>query len=343
MSTGGREAESPRIQYGARSALISFIVCVALISLFHLFGGRQWIRTAKVTEETRVAQQAAEEKIRSNEQTVSELQSQLQSIRDLFQSKESQLDETETIRSRLEQIEKSLTGLPNLVGEAKTQLDASVMRNARSRAEFVAVAALIEKCGDELDQLMRQTRSWQSELEPLLKDDRGRKLASDPDAVLRFLVVSKEGHPTVSDIAAWTQEFNEAARPIREAVVEEQREIQTSPEDRSYFEAILTRVESASLKLTRSQEVLRLLLVETSEQPAATRTLEQALAVAEQEALNRFVEEANLERMAQSSWMVRVPVGNGRAILFADDPLFRMLWYSGFSLYANAILQGPGS
>lgn len=61
------------------------------------------------------------------------------------------------------------------------------------------------------------------------------------------------------------------------------------------------------------------------------------------ERVSGVISEANLERMAQSSWMVRVPVGSGRAILFADDPLFRMLWYSGFSLYANAILRGPGT
>lgn len=299
MSTGGNGAESPRINYDKRSALISLVACCVFIGVFYLLGGRHLLRSAKVTEETRVAQQAAEEKIRSNEQTVNELQSQLRSVRDSFQANESQLTETETIRARLEDIEQSLGELPNLVGEAKTQVDASVMRNARSRAEFVAVAALMEKCSNGLDELMRQTRSWQSELTPLLQDDRGRRLASDPDAVLRFLVVSKEEHPTVADIAAWTQEFNEASRPIREAVAKEQREIQTTPDDRAYFEAILTRVESASLKLTRSQEVLRLLLVETSEQPVATRTLEQALAVAEQEALNRFVEEANQERMAK--------------------------------------------
>jgi len=28
-------------------------------------------------------------------------------------------------------------------------------------------------------------------------------------------------------------------------------------------------------------------------------------------------------------------------ILFADDPLFRMMWYAGFQPYANALLLGP--
>jgi len=28
-------------------------------------------------------------------------------------------------------------------------------------------------------------------------------------------------------------------------------------------------------------------------------------------------------------------------ILFADDPLFRMLWYAGHQPYVNAILLGP--
>ena len=35
------------------------------------------------------------------------------------------------------------------------------------------------------------------------------------------------------------------------------------------------------------------------------------------------------------------PDTTGLAILFADDPLFRHFWYSGFQLYTNAIVIGP--
>jgi hypothetical protein len=48
-----------------------------------------------------------------------------------------------------------------------------------------------------------------------------------------------------------------------------------------------------------------------------------------------------LERLAQSTWMSEVGLGRGSLILFAEDPLFRMFWYSGFQLYSNAILLGP--
>jgi hypothetical protein len=53
------------------------------------------------------------------------------------------------------------------------------------------------------------------------------------------------------------------------------------------------------------------------------------------------ISETSLERLAQSTWMSEVGLGRGSLILFAEDPLFRMFWYSGFQLYSNAILLGP--
>jgi hypothetical protein len=53
------------------------------------------------------------------------------------------------------------------------------------------------------------------------------------------------------------------------------------------------------------------------------------------------ISEESLERMAQSTWMAEVGLGRGSVVLFAEDPLFRMFWYSGFQLYSNAILLGP--
>ncbi len=53
------------------------------------------------------------------------------------------------------------------------------------------------------------------------------------------------------------------------------------------------------------------------------------------------ISEKSLQRMAQSTWLADLGIGRGRAILFAEDPLFRMFWYSGFQVYANALLMGP--
>jgi hypothetical protein len=57
--------------------------------------------------------------------------------------------------------------------------------------------------------------------------------------------------------------------------------------------------------------------------------------------ISGVISEANLERLDRSSWLVHRSLGQGRVILFADDPLFRMFWYSGWQLYTNAILTGP--
>jgi hypothetical protein len=53
------------------------------------------------------------------------------------------------------------------------------------------------------------------------------------------------------------------------------------------------------------------------------------------------VSEGTLERLSLSSWLVERRVGRGSVVLFADDPLFRMMWPAAFQPYANALLLGP--
>ncbi|HSR41720.1 MAG TPA: hypothetical protein VLL48_06105, partial [Longimicrobiales bacterium] len=53
------------------------------------------------------------------------------------------------------------------------------------------------------------------------------------------------------------------------------------------------------------------------------------------------VSPATLERMGRSAWLLEKGVGEGSVVLFADDPLFRLMWYGGFSFFANAVLLVP--
>jgi hypothetical protein len=48
----------------------------------------------------------------------------------------------------------------------------------------------------------------------------------------------------------------------------------------------------------------------------------------------------NLGRLEQGAWLLSRPLGQGRVILFADDPLFRLFWRSTQPLYVNALLLG---
>jgi len=63
----------------------------------------------------------------------------------------------------------------------------------------------------------------------------------------------------------------------------------------------------------------------------------------DQEKISGVISDQGLDRLEQSTWMAQVRVGRGSLILFAEDPLFRMFWYSGFQLYLNALLVGPAS
>lgn len=48
-----------------------------------------------------------------------------------------------------------------------------------------------------------------------------------------------------------------------------------------------------------------------------------------------------LAAVARSGWLVTRRIGDGRLVLFADDPIFRLFWRSGFQLFVNALLVGP--
>jgi hypothetical protein len=59
------------------------------------------------------------------------------------------------------------------------------------------------------------------------------------------------------------------------------------------------------------------------------------------ERVSGVIGEATLDRLRRSSWLLQKREGRGEVILFADDPLYRMMWYSGFQPYVNALLLGP--
>jgi hypothetical protein len=59
------------------------------------------------------------------------------------------------------------------------------------------------------------------------------------------------------------------------------------------------------------------------------------------QAVSGVASESVLQELSASSWLVTGRVGSGRVILFADDPLFRLMWRSNFPLFTNALLLGP--
>jgi len=57
--------------------------------------------------------------------------------------------------------------------------------------------------------------------------------------------------------------------------------------------------------------------------------------------MSGVLSESKRRELASSAWLVTGAVGDGRVILFADDPLFRLFWRSTFTLFTNALLLGP--
>jgi hypothetical protein len=48
------------------------------------------------------------------------------------------------------------------------------------------------------------------------------------------------------------------------------------------------------------------------------------------------------EELSKRSWLIVENVGRGKAVLFADDPLFRMFVEGEHQFVFNALILGPG-
>ncbi len=59
------------------------------------------------------------------------------------------------------------------------------------------------------------------------------------------------------------------------------------------------------------------------------------------EGVSGVIGEGTVDRLRRSSWLLQRSLGRGSVVLFADDPLFRIMWYAGFQPYTNALLLGP--
>ena len=53
-----------------------------------------------------------------------------------------------------------------------------------------------------------------------------------------------------------------------------------------------------------------------------------------------YVGEGATELLRSAAYLVDVPMGRGRVVLFADDPSFRAIWHGLLRLFLNAILFG---
>jgi len=59
------------------------------------------------------------------------------------------------------------------------------------------------------------------------------------------------------------------------------------------------------------------------------------------QAVSGAVSDRKLREISASTWLSVSRVGDGKVILFADDPLFRLMWPANFVVFTNAILYGP--
>ncbi len=169
-------------------------------------------------------------------------------------------------------------------------MDAVIAARAESRAKLIAAQAVVSECDAALLKLQAFIQEWDQRYTAVLDDDRGRRFASDSDAVEKLATLFQQPLAGAEKLAAWTQELNAIADPIRKAAATGD-DFQVTDELRTYLQELLTRVTDANQRHSAHQRLIDSLTLSTQEQPLSAATLRDAIAEYE----TRVAEELSVE------------------------------------------------
>ncbi len=166
---------------------------------------------------------------------------------------------------------------------------------ARRRAELRTIGSIIEAIDYQLSSADTLITNWNDEFQPLLKNDRGRQIATDDTAVRQLTPLFHGDYPSSAELENWRQELDIAAAPLRKSTNTDT--IILTDQDKEFFYELQTRVEAAVDRLEKRERSLRFLLSSTAKLEASDSTLEQRMAEVENDAIKQFMDAAAEKRM----------------------------------------------
>ena len=172
---------------------------------------------------------------------------------------------------------------PDTAQSVELATAASIHRQQLTAAKFKqrqAIAGYDELTRD-LAEWEGEVTAWRNEVSPLLKSDEGKRIAGSPDLTRRFRAVLNQDRPGSEAIAAAKRQAEELISPVRESLANPEDAAQPTDEIVTTIKGLQTQARSARERYHQAREAVKALVAGA---PAAgTKTLEQAIAQAEQE------------------------------------------------------------
>lgn len=274
-----------------RSAILATIGCAAAMFIFYFLIGKRINESARVAEQVRQTQLAEHEQLRQNEIAAQQMRSQMNEVQSALSSGQVIEVEGRTHKDRVTEVEQQLQSLQVLTVETRAGIDAAVAAHSQAQADLIRVQATLHNCETALTELKTSLQTWEQNYVVIFDDDRGRKIASDANAVAKLATLVQEPLPSSSEIASWPLELQQLARPIRDAATKG-LEFHVSNDHRTALEQFLTRVNDAKKRLVARQQIIDLLLVQTEAATPSDLTLSQAVVGYEQMLLDDLTSQA---------------------------------------------------
>jgi hypothetical protein len=202
------------------------------------------------------------------------------------------------------------TSTPTLPIEPSPNIElttaASIQRQQLAAAKFKQrqTIAVFEEVKQALDEWERELRAWEQVGPPLLRNDDGKRVATDGTLVKQFRVVIDQDRPTREILTASRKQAEDLISPVRES--EQNAEDASLPPEQTTktLREIQTKARKARDSYRDAQGTVEGLLAQATAPrgggTAGEKTLEQAIAAQRQEeALGRA---AVIEAEAKKAW-----------------------------------------
>jgi septal ring factor EnvC (AmiA/AmiB activator) len=143
--------------------------------------------------------------------------------------------------------------------------------------------ATYEQLKRTLDEWEKELLAWEQEGPGLLKNEAGKKIATDPAQVSRFRGLTRVTRPNRDQLTTARQAADDLIRPIRESLANP--EDASSPDNSltSSLEKLATDALHARDSYRQSTNAVRAMLAQVKDNAPSTKSLEEALATLDQE------------------------------------------------------------
>lgn len=161
--------------------------------------------------------------------------------------------------------------------------------------------ALAEEGRSDLTMLKAQLAAWNEVLNPLMNNDRGRVLASDPDRLRMVATILENSPATEEQVASWERNLMTLLEPLQESA--DEAALRLPDEFVSELDALLGVVRQAREDLTSRRATINTILAQIgpdlpqSESPTLREALERSRG---EEAQKRAVAIAEAQRQARA-------------------------------------------